>query len=133
MTYSEVNTQLSSLINGLLYISESENPLELLPWNAGNMNDLLQQIATYTKVAESQLQKVAPDSFFGAIQKMADPADEVIMAYANRYRELRTFLEHNLKDLQVIKAGNVQVHVFIVGFTNEEGKAVVLHTIAVET
>ena len=133
MTYSEIDTQLAPLLKDLLYISESENPVEQLPWDVNSEVELLKQISDYASVPQQQLQKQEFTAFFSAVQRSADPADEAMVAYAQRYKALQDFLEKNLKDLQVIKAGSEQVHVFIAGFTIDENKGLVLHTIAIET
>jgi len=64
---------------------------------------------------------------------MADPADEAMMEYAGHYSALRDFLENNLLALNMVKTGEIEVHVFITGFTPEEHKGIVLHTIAIQT
>ena len=123
--------ELSRLTEGLLYISESEYPVEILHWPDVHDNAALKkQIAAYAGAAASQEQSLA--AFFDSVQQQADPNDPPMQELAARYQQLRKYLEQHLSDTSVLRAGDTQVHIFITGFTAEK-TAVVLHTVSIET
>ncbi|ASZ12027.1 nuclease A inhibitor family protein [Chitinophaga pendula] len=131
MSNTTFTEELSHLIEGLLYISESEYPVELLNWpDVHDTASLKKQIASYAGTDALQEQPLA--TFFDSVQQQADPNDPPMQELTARYQQLRKHLEQHLSNTSVIRAGATQVHIFITGFTAEK-TAVVLHTVSIET
>jgi hypothetical protein len=124
---------ISALISSMIFISETESPLHLLEWtDVHDRQSLCQKIAAFTSLPLTEQLLINADDFLKGIQQMADPADEVLVEYARAYTHLFALLSTSLTDLQVIKVGKVQQHLFIAGFLKGAG-CLALHTTATET
>ena len=116
----------------MIYISESEAPLDVLVWkDVQDKSALPQKIADITKLPATAQATQDITTFLAAIRQMADPKDAVMVAYAKAWEELLAWLSANLKDVQIIRVGTINVQVFIAGFSVDGCLAV--HTVSVET
>ena len=123
---------LKAQVSAMMYISESEAPLELLQWPAvHDITGAQQQAADIAGDPEGPLQVISAGEFLQSVRQMADPADMVMVAYADSYEALFAQLDASLKDVQVLKSGTAPIHIFIIGF-NQDG-CTAIHTTAVET
>jgi hypothetical protein len=127
-----LNDDVAAAIAGMIYISESEAPLELLPWTALTDLPSLQHkiVEQYQLSPEDQTIVAAPD-FLAEIHNLSDPADQVIMKYVQQYNALFDLLKARSKEVTVIRGGKGQVHLFIAAFGGDA--PVIIHASAVET
>lgn len=131
---TDITKAITDALDGLLYISESEAPVELLQWaGVKTLKEARQKAAELddTKPETQTLQSV--EDFLKPIKRMATPEDPVMEDYAKRWIDLLQDFQKKLCDVQVISGPvkDAQQQLYIVGFT-EEG-ALALHTSAVVT
>ena len=120
------------LLDQLLYSSESDYPFEFLDLNKKSMDELQQSIkALYPADAPSSTMPGA-DFFNRYIHKLEISGDDVMVAIAERYRKLQSFLATNSKDVSVWRFGATQVGVYIVIQTTDS-EILVLKTTSIET
>lgn len=123
---------IAEAVSGMIYISESEAPLDLQDWpEVKDLASLQARIGDQFKIAPEAQTVVPADDFLSAIQQTADPADPVMVDYASRFGKLFTLLKAHASTLTVIRAGGQPIHIFIAAF-GDPGP-VVIHTTSVET
>jgi len=123
----------AALTEGLLYLSESEHEFDVFGLSGITSENELKAALLHQEQLEDM--EVAPDDaamFFIKLTKLADPNDDFMMEQASRFEALQGFLEKNFQDIQLYRAGKIQVHIFITA-TNADQDYLVLHTMAVET
>jgi len=130
MTYENIKTELAALTDGLLLMSDSERPFDIVTIN-GTLPDTF---AAVSGLPGADFQQEDAGAFFSKIIRnaTADPADTAMMQLVKRYETLQQFLNENLSDLYVYRAGKSEVHIFISGKTGD-GQELLLHTSAVAT
>jgi histidine triad (HIT) family protein len=123
--------RLQSLSDGLLFLSESDYPFELVyypqPPETQDLASLLPQwlgLGVESKVMVEEL------SYFFQHHTSTD-LDFVDEEKAQQFRELQTFLEENLPEVQVYRVGIRRITAFILGRT-AGGDVVGLKTTKVE-
>lgn len=130
MTYEQIKLQLAVLTDGLLYISESERPFDVMEITG----DAVAFFSSVTNLPAADFTSADAGDFFSKMIRnaSADPADAVMMQLGKRYEALQGFLDANLTALRLYRAGSREVHIFISGKT-ANGRELALHTAAVET
>lgn len=124
--------KLKELCEGLYYISETD--AEIFPFEgekaeAVSADDILSQTksAPDTAVEERSFSEI-----FDRLTAIEDWFGEEEKANAEKFSELRKYLEENLTDLKVFKLGRIKIDIYFVGL-NAEGKLMGIKTKAVET
>lgn len=107
---------------GLLYPSESDEPIEVFSWPGKSASTAKDAVVAHARRPEP-LEERAVDQFFAAM----DGGDD-----AEKFRAVRKALEAVVRDVHVFRAGEVQVEVFVIGRTRG-GDWAGLRTVAVET
>lgn len=108
--------------DGLLYPSESDAPFDAFRWPAKSADAAERAIQKNASI-EGPLEEVPLDQFFAELKSTSDAA---------RFANLRQVLTSTLKNVQVFRSGEVQVHIFLIGrATNWDWAG--LQTVSVET
>lgn len=127
----ELEQQLQQQTEGLVWMSESDYPLEPFVWDADDLNP--EKILTRTNHApDDLLEEKDIDAFFSQATQEKDWQNEEERAEVRRYQRLVNFLKEKLTDLKVYRVGETEVDVYVVGKT-PEGKVVGLSTKSIET
>jgi nuclease A inhibitor-like protein len=114
---------LKAASEGLLYPSESDEPFKVFCWPRETGQTAGEAVRAHIGEEEGKpVESVPADGFFA---EMTD-SDE-----ADRFAELRTALERVVPDFVVLRAGRINVSVFLIGATTE--KWLGLQTQSVET
>jgi hypothetical protein len=130
---NQILPELSTKIQGLFYLSESEAPLVIEKLGALPKEQLNAKIAELNAAAPEALINVKPEDFFDKILKSADPNDEIVLANANKFQELHTFLKGNFSGIQVIRIEDgVKVPIIITAFL-PDNTCIALTTYAIES
>jgi hypothetical protein len=118
--------QLSPVIDGLLFMSESDYPFEFVSWADAASGPLTPQhlLELLNLPADTVVEQRTFDQFFNAYLLSSEDGA--------RYQQMRTILESELTDTTVIRVGEIQVHVYLVG-RNKCGQVAGLTTISIET
>ncbi len=126
--------KIATAIDGLLYLSESEAPVEILHWpDVCDLSAAGQKIAVLTNTRPEDQTLQTPEDFRKPILQMAVPEDPAMQEYAERWKTVLTEMECGSENVQVITTPvqDAQQQIYIVGFS--DCGATVLHTFAVAT
>lgn len=130
---NQILPELSTKIQGLFYLSESEAPLVIEKLGALPKEQVNAKIAELNAAAPETLIAVEPASFFEKILKSADPNDDIVLANANKFQELHTFLKSNFSGIQVTRIEDgVKVPIIITAFL-PDNTCIALSTYAIES
>jgi len=113
----EILAELRRATAGLLVMSESDYPFEMIRWD-GKVPITPEYLCNISDKPEgSPIQEIEVDNFFNM---------------SGRFRNLASLLKENLSDLKVYKVGTINIPVYIVG-RSAEGNWVGLSTRLIQT
>jgi hypothetical protein len=123
---------LTAAAAGLLYMSESDYPIEVLRWDgSGQLSpERLRNIAGAN--SDTRVEETALEKFFRVPAGEQEWKGEAQLAEARRYQRLRRLLEDALTGIRVYRVGEVNVFLLIVGMS-AEGTWMGVSTRAIET
>lgn len=128
-----VLAMLRDAVNGLLYMSESNEPFDVVYWK-GDCTPL--DAGRVLKLAghppDTPIAVVPLDDFFKDLTQDQDWFGEEEKVDAQRYRKLLDVIKSRLTDAKVYRIGEVNVEIYIVGQT-PGGDWAGVKTLAVET
>lgn len=131
---SEIATVLQSASEGLLWMSESDYPWDVLVWPHGSTAtltdaDVLQQTGhdPNTPIAQTDWAR-----FFEAACQVQAWHNETEIVMVQRYQALVEILQTHLTDLRVYRVGEIEVDIYVLGIT-ADGTIAGLATKAIET
>ena len=127
-----IATQLQQASNGLLFLSETDAPFEVIHWPAQGELPLpkLLQLTGHSPDAPVELRTV--DDFFAIATVEEDWHDQDERETVQRFHNLVSILKQNLSQLQVYRVGSIDIDAYIVGVT-DGGEWAGLSTKLVET
>ncbi|MBD2564540.1 MULTISPECIES: nuclease A inhibitor family protein [Nostoc] len=131
-TNSEILEQLKRASDGLLFMSESEYPFEVLLWSniAPATPEKVLKLTNHPQDTPVQVEEV--DDFFSVATTAEDWHEEEEKATVKRFQTLVQTLEENLSNLQVYRLGKIEIDVYVIGQT-PSGDSIGLSTKVVET
>ena len=117
MTHS-IATQLSSAAQGLLFLSETNAPFEVINWQTqGELTPaILLQLTEHPP--DAPVEVVSVDEFFAIATAEEDWHDQEERKTVQRFQNLVSILKQNLLQLQVYRVGDRSIDVYIVGVTD---------------
>ena len=124
---------LRRLSQGLLYISETDAPLEVVhfPAPSGSAPTAAEVAAWAGKEGEGAVETVELGSFFRPMVSAAPETTEEREA-ASRFQALQAYLEEHLKEVRVYRLGRRRITVLVLGRATN-GEWVGVRTELVET
>jgi len=129
----KVEAVLREAVKDLLYMSESDEPFEVILWkgraDCSDPRDLLGRTKAGTA---APIEAVSLDDFFKDLIKEEKWHGQEEKALVQRYRKLKATVAAHLSGIQVFRVGTIQVDIFIVGKT-KNGDWAGVKTRAVET
>lgn len=130
---SELINTLQKASQGLLWMSESEAPLEVIDWQDHNSVPLENHILNLTQHSEdAPIETIEFEEFFQYPTQIQDWFGAEETASAQQYQQLADLLKAHLQNLKVYRVGEVTIDIYILGVT-ENGNIIGLTTKAVET
>jgi hypothetical protein len=113
MTAKEITDLLTKLSDGLLFLSESEYPLEPFTWESETITPetILERSQ---KTADTTIEETTLDDFFAPVVTDEDWFEDEDRATAQKFRDLQAAIV-TLKNVQVFKVGKIEIDVYIVG------------------
>lgn len=131
MNDQELIGQFSQASKGLLWLSESDYPFEVIYWE--NLDDINAKLLELTDSnPETTIEVKELESFFKRATEEKDWYEEEEMAECKHYQELVNLLKTHLTDIKVYRVGSCEVNCYILGKT-DSGAIAGLSTISVET
>lgn len=122
--------ELTGAAAGLLLMSESDHPLEVIRWGAEPTAEFLRGLTGHGPSAP--VEERSPAEFFRAPTSEPEWKTGAELETARRFQSLRRLLEENLEGLKVYRVGEIDMPVYVVGRT-PAGSWVGLRTRVVET
>ena len=124
--------ELKEATRGLLWMSESDYPFEVVRWEAAKelSPERMRKMAGQDERATVEERTIA--AFFRVAAGEQEWKGAAELALAKRYRTLVRLLEENLKEASVYRVGEINIVVYIVG-RSEEGNWLGVSTRVVET
>jgi hypothetical protein len=108
--------KLEAAAKDLLYISETDAPLEPFFWPVENEELTPEFITRQAKLPDgAPVSTQALDEFFEPVAIEEEWMNDGEVAEARRFQNLQTSLEGNLKDVKVFRFGETEIDVFIIG------------------
>ncbi|MDQ6786140.1 MAG: nuclease A inhibitor family protein [Acidobacteriota bacterium] len=129
---TDLPSQIKKLTDGLYYISETD--AEILPF-VGKKSQAVtsEEIKNQIESADaSQIEERDFTEFFARLTEIQDWFGEEEKATAQKFSDLKSLLEKNLKDLKVFKVGKIQIDIYVVGL-DAASNLMGIKTKAVET
>jgi hypothetical protein len=129
----ELCAELREATRGLLFMSESDYPFEVVRWEGiGELTPecILRQMSGHDATAAVEERTLA--DFFRVAAGEQEWKGEGELSLAKKYQSLVRLLEENLKGVSVYRVGEINIGVYIVG-RSVEGNWVGVSTRVIET
>jgi len=112
-----IATQLKQASKGLLFLSETDAPFEVINWQTqGELTPAqVLQLTEHPPDAPVELRTV--DEFFAIATAEEDWHDEEERETVQRFQNLVSTLKQNLSQLQVYRVGSIDIDAYVVGVT----------------
>jgi len=118
--------------DGLLFMSESDYPWEVLYWRLPGGSPTAARVAALTGEDAIQVEERSLEAFFDGAATPQDWHAEEDLVTVRRYQTLVALLKTKLRKLKVYRFGRIQIHAYVVGVTSA-GNWVALRTTQIET
>ena len=131
MTLDALRDRLNSLLDGLWFPSEAEANWSWVTWQEAPA-DVAHLCQHLDLPPTDSATPVTIEDFLARVERRCRSYGAEGKAIAQRHRELLTFCQQHLADVQIVRVGDCTVTVAILGRT-DTGEAIALHTQSVET
>jgi hypothetical protein len=131
-TDEELFGALKEATEGLLFMSESDYPFEVIRWDGSEQlsSEYLRRAANADSSAK--VEETTVDKFFRVSAGEQEWKDEAQLQLARKYQRLLNLLKENLEDIKVYRVGEINIGVYVVG-KSAEGNWLGVSTRVVET
>ena len=127
-----IATQLKQASNGLLCLSETDAPFEVINWQTQGELTPVKLLQLTNHPPDAPLERLTVDEFFAIATQEEDWHDEEERETVKRFQNKVSVLKQNLSQLQVYRVGSIDIDAYIVGMT-PSGDLMGLSTKLVET
>lgn len=116
----ELVAVLKELTENLMWMSETDAPIQVFCWENGGVIRSNEQLLEQTQHSKSTpVEVVEVDQFFSPAVTEQDWFEEEERETAAKYRVLLSTLKAHLTDLKVYRVGSVEIDVYVVGLSEE--------------
>jgi hypothetical protein len=112
-----IATQLKQASKGLLFLSETDAPFEVINWQTQGELTPAKLLQLTNHPPDAPVKVVSVDEFFAIATQEEDWHDEEEREMVQRFQNLVSVLKQNLSQLQVYRVGNINIDAYIVGVT----------------
>ncbi|MEL6138842.1 MAG: nuclease A inhibitor family protein [Cyanobacteria bacterium J06626_23] len=125
--------QLQTLVDGLLWSSESDYPVEVVCWAARCQPLTAQDVLLLGQHSpDAAIEIISLDHLFRRVTVKHDWHSEEETAQVERFQQLKQRLSTDLRDVQVYRVGEVEITVYALGHA-KDGQILGIRTQVVET
>jgi hypothetical protein len=131
-TDEELFGALKEATRGLLYMSESDHPIEVIRWDGSEQ--LSPEYLRKAAGADSSaiVEETTMEEFFRVPAGEQEWKNEAQLAEARKYRRLRRLAEENLTGIKAYRVGEINIGVYVIG-RSAQGNWLGITTRVVET
>ncbi len=131
---TNVISMLKQAIDNLLWLSESEYPIDILEWTVSEEQPFTVEtlLQTTQHSPDCPVQQLTLEALFQPLLQEQDWFGPEEHQMAQRFQSLYQLLQEHLSEIQVYRIGTVEVDIYIVGKVTPT-KVIGLHTRLVET
>jgi hypothetical protein len=128
----ELSGELRKATDGLLFMSESDYPFEIIKWDGAEVitHEYLRRIER--SGPETPVEEISIDDFFQSAAGEQEWKGAAELSAAKRYQALVRLLTENLTEVRVYRVGKINIGVYVVGRSGE-GNWLGVSTRVVET
>ncbi|MCC3600091.1 MULTISPECIES: nuclease A inhibitor family protein [unclassified Microcoleus] len=112
-----IAAKLKQASEGLLFLSESDAPFEVVNWSAQGQLTPAKLLQLTEHSPDESIESVSIDDFFAMATQAEDWHNEEERETVQRFQNLVSVLKQNLSQLQVYRVGNISIDAYIVGVT----------------
>lgn len=127
-----IATELKQASKGLLILSESDAPFEVINWQTQEQLTPTKLLQLTNYPPDAPVEVVNVDEFFAIATQAEDWHDEDERETVQRFQNLVSVLKQNLSNIQVYRVGKINIDAYIIGVT-PNGDWMGLSTQLVET
>ena len=113
-----ITAKLKQASNGLLFLSETDAPFEVIHWPAQGELTPTKLLQLTEHSPDVPVEIVSVDEFFDTPTAEEDWHDEEERETVKRFQNLVSILKQNLSQLQVYRVGSIEIDVYIMGVTS---------------
>ena len=131
----DLKVDIAAFLEGLFYLSESDEPFEYIEIDLPTETSLL--VSDVLMVLQKQKDEVTEELSF---EEFMDPLCEMLDWYgdeekimANRFLNLKNYLLTQLNDIQVFRIGEGRVEIYVLGKVADCTKWAGVKTVSIET
>lgn len=132
MAGDELFTALSRACRGLIYVSEIDAEIEPILVSSPGELSIDQLLERQLPGKDLPIKATPADKFFDRLVSDKDWHSESERKTVRRFRRLKKIIFDNLCDLRVIRAGRVQIDIYVLGY-DRSGNIAGISTRSVET
>ena len=126
-------SHLAELSSGLLFMSESDYPLDVVSWPDARSHLSPERVLRITgHPRDTAVEETTLDDFFRPAVAERDGQTDDERATVQRFRALLEGIRSDLSDVHVYRVGTIAIDVYIIGHA-PDGTLVGLHTKVIET
>lgn len=130
---SELVVTLEKLTEDLLWMSETDAPIQVVCWKDCSAIETPEQLLEQTHhEVGTPIEEVELEQFFEPVVTEQDWFGDEEKETAAKYRSLMSALKENLSDIRVYRVGEVEIDVYVLG-VDKAKNAVGIATQVVET
>ncbi|WP_333139668.1 nuclease A inhibitor family protein [Microcoleus sp. B13-B6] len=118
-----IATQLTQASKGLLFLSETDAPFEVIHWQTQGELTPAKLLQLTEHPPDAPVEIVSVDDFFAIATQEEDWHDQEERQTVQRFQNLVNTLKQNLSQLQVYRVGSIEIDVYIIGVTDCGGLA----------
>ena len=112
-----IATQLKQASNGLLCLSETDAPFEVIHWQTQEQLTPAKLLQLTNHPPDAPVEVVTVDEFFAIATQEENWHDEEKGETVKWFQNLVSILKQNLSQLQVYRVGDINIDAYIVGMS----------------
>lgn len=113
-----IATQLTQASEGLLFLSETDAPFEVIHWQVQGELTPAKLLQLTGHSPDAPVEMLTVDDFFAIAIQEEDWHDQDERKTVQRFQNLVSVLKQNLSNIQVYRVGSVSIDAYIVGVTD---------------
>lgn len=131
----DLKAEITAFLEGLFYLSESDEPFEYIELNLPTETSLIgsELLVVLQKQKDEVTEELGFEDFMDPLCEMLDWYGDEEKIMANRFLNLKNYLLSQLNDIQVFRIGEGRVEIYVLGKVADCTKWAGVKTVSIET